>query len=180
MFEKFTEKAIKVIMLAQKEARRLGHPFVGTEELLLGLIGESSGQAAIVLSQLGVTLRAAQREVEAVVGRGSDYVAIEIPFTERARAGLIFTLEIFRQMELQSIDTEHLLLGLLQVEDAVANIVLQNLGVDLAELRTRLLQASRDHSPTAPACPPEVNTTTAGPSFTSFTLRFTDPWETSY
>ena len=67
MFEKFTEKAIKVIMLAQEEARRLGHPFISTEEVLLGLIGESSGQAAIVLSQLGVTLRAAQREVEAVV-----------------------------------------------------------------------------------------------------------------
>ncbi|MEO0488439.1 MAG: Clp protease N-terminal domain-containing protein, partial [Cyanobacteria bacterium J06659_2] len=88
MFERFTEKAIKVIMLSQEESRRLGHHFVGTEALLLGLIGENSGVAAKTLSQLGVNLRRARREVEALVGRGPGYRATEIPFTERAKLPL--------------------------------------------------------------------------------------------
>lgn len=78
MFERFTEKAIKVIMLAQEEARRLGHNFVGTEQILLGLIGEGTGIAAKTLKSLGVTLRDARVEVEKIIGRGSGFVAVEI------------------------------------------------------------------------------------------------------
>lgn len=83
MFEHFTDKAIKAIMLAQEEARRLGHNFVGTEQILLGLIGEGTGVAAKVLTELGVTLQDARTEVEKIIGRGSGFVPAEIPFTPR-------------------------------------------------------------------------------------------------
>ena len=85
MFERFTEKAIKVIMLAQEEARRLGHNFVGTERVLLGLIGEGTGIAAKTLKSMGVNLKDARVEVEKIIGRGSGFVAVEIPFTPRAK-----------------------------------------------------------------------------------------------
>ena len=85
MFERFTEKAIKVIMLAQEEARRLGHNFVGTEQVLLGLIGEGTGIAAKTLKSMGVNLKDARIEVEKIIGRGSGFVAVEIPFTPRAK-----------------------------------------------------------------------------------------------
>merc|ERR1719243_342578 len=84
MFERFTEKAIKVVMLAEEEARRLGHNFVGTEQLLLGMIGEGTGIAAKVLKSQGVNLKEARVEVEKIIGRGSGFVAVEIPFTPRA------------------------------------------------------------------------------------------------
>ncbi|WP_390883468.1 Clp protease N-terminal domain-containing protein [Kovacikia minuta] len=85
MFERFTEKAIKVIMLAQEESRRLGHNFVGTEQILLGLIGEGTGVAAQVLKSMGANLKDARIEVEKIIGRGSSFVAIEIPFTPRGQ-----------------------------------------------------------------------------------------------
>ena len=98
MFERFTEKAIKVVMLAQEEARRLGHNFVGTEQLLLGLIGESTGIAAKVLKSMGVNLKDARVEVEKIIGRGSGFVAVEIPFTPRAKRVLEMSLEEARQL----------------------------------------------------------------------------------
>lgn len=98
MFERFTEKAIKVVMLAQEEARRLGHNFVGTEQLLLGLIGESTGIAAKVLKSMGVNLKDARTEVEKVIGRGSGFVAVEIPFTPRAKRVLELSLEEARNL----------------------------------------------------------------------------------
>ena len=98
MFERFTEKAIKVIMLAQEEARRLGHNFVGTEQILLGLIGEGTGVAAKVLKSMGVNLKDARIEVEKIIGRGSGFVAVEIPFTPRAKRVLELSLEEARQL----------------------------------------------------------------------------------
>lgn len=98
MFERFTEKAIKVIMLAQEEARRLGHNFVGTEQILLGLIGEGTGIAAKVLKSLGINLKDARIEVEKIIGRGSGFVAVEIPFTPRAKRVLELSLEDARQL----------------------------------------------------------------------------------
>lgn len=98
MFERFTEKAIKVVMLAQEESRRLGHNFVGTEQILLGLIGESTGISAKVLKSMGVTLKEARTEVEKVIGRGSGFVAVEIPFTPRAKRVLELSLEEARQL----------------------------------------------------------------------------------
>jgi len=98
MFERFTEKAIKVIMLAQEEARRLGHNFVGTEQILLGLIGEGTGIAAKVLKSTGINLKDARVEVEKIIGRGSGFVAVEIPFTPRAKRVLELSLEEARQL----------------------------------------------------------------------------------
>ncbi|VAH47391.1 unnamed protein product [Triticum turgidum subsp. durum] len=98
MFERFTEKAIKVIMLAQEEARRLGHNFVGTEQILLGLIGEGTGIAAKVLKSMGISLKDARVEVEKIIGRGSGFVAVEIPFTPRAKRVLELSLEEARQL----------------------------------------------------------------------------------
>jgi ATP-dependent Clp protease ATP-binding subunit ClpC len=98
MFERFTEKAIKVIMLAQEEARRLGHNFVGTEQILLGLIGEGTGIAAKVLKSMGISLKDARLEVEKIIGRGSGFVAVEIPFTPRAKRVLELSLEEARQL----------------------------------------------------------------------------------
>ena len=136
MFERFTEKAIKVIMLAQEEARRLGHNFVGTEQILLGLIGEGTGVAAKVLKSMGVNLKDARVEVEKIIGRGSGFVAVEIPFTPRAKRVLELSLEEARQLGHNYIGTEHLLLGLIREGEGVAARVLENLGVDLAKVRT--------------------------------------------
>ena len=140
MFERFTEKAIKVIMLAQEEARRLGHNFVGTEQILLGLIGEGTGVAAKVLKSLGVNLKDSRIEVEKIIGRGSGFVAVEIPFTPRAKRVLELSLEEARQLGHNYIGTEHLLLGLIREGEGVAARVLENLGIDLTKIRTQVIR----------------------------------------
>jgi len=140
MFERFTEKAIKVIMLAQEEARRLGHNFVGTEQILLGLIGEGTGVAAKVLKSLGVNLKDSRIEVEKIIGRGSGFVAVEIPFTPRAKRVLELSLEEARQLGHNYIGTEHLLLGLLREGEGVAARVLENLSIDLTKVRTQVIR----------------------------------------
>merc|ERR1719161_1392810 len=128
MFERFTEKAIKVVMLAQEEARRLGHNFVGTEQLLLGMIGEGTGIAAKVLKSQGVNLKEARVEVEKIIGRGSGFVAVEIPFTPRAKRVLELSLEEARH------------LGHLREGEGVAARVLENLGADAAKIRTQVIK----------------------------------------
>ena len=140
MFERFTEKAIKVIMLAQEEARRLGHNFVGTEQILLGLIGEGTGVASQVLKSLGVNLKDARVEVEKIIGRGSGFVAVEIPFTPRAKRVLELSLEEARQLGHNYIGTEHLLLGLIREGEGVAARVLENLGADLSKVRSQVIR----------------------------------------
>ena len=140
MFERFTEKAIKVIMLAQEEARRLGHNFVGTEQILLGLIGEGTGVAAKVLKSLGVNLKDSRIEVEKIIGRGSGFVAVEIPFTPRAKRVLELSLEEARQLGHNYIGTEHLLLGLIREGEGVAARVLENLSIDLSKIRTQVIR----------------------------------------
>ncbi|KAJ9567861.1 hypothetical protein OSB04_003827 [Centaurea solstitialis] len=140
MFERFTEKAIKVIMLAQEEARRLGHNFVGTEQILLGLIGEGTGIAAKVLKSMGINLKDARVEVEKIIGRGSGFVAVEIPFTPRAKRVLELSLEEARQLGHNYIGSEHLLLGLLREGEGVAARVLENLGADPNNIRTQVIR----------------------------------------
>uniref|UniRef100_UPI00286AB8DC ATP-dependent Clp protease ATP-binding subunit n=1 Tax=Chamaesiphon sp. OTE_20_metabat_361 TaxID=2964689 RepID=UPI00286AB8DC len=151
MFERFTEKAIKVIMLAQEEARRLGHNFVGTEQILLGLIGEGTGVAAKVLKSMGINLKDARIEVEKIIGRGSGFVAVEIPFTPRAKRVLELSLEEARQLGHNYIGTEHLLLGLIREGEGVAARVLENLGVDLTKVRTQVIRMLGETSETATA-----------------------------
>ena len=138
-FEKTTAKYIKVIMLAQEEARRLGHNFVGTEQIILGLIGERTGVAAKVLKSLGVNLKDSRIEVEKIIGRGSGFVAVEIPFTPRAKRVLEFSLEEALQLGHDYIDTEHLLLGLIREGEGVAARVLENLGIDLTKVRSQVI-----------------------------------------
>jgi len=140
MFERFTEKAIKVIMLAQEEARRLGHNFVGTEQILLGLIGEGTGVAAKTLKSLGITLKDARVEVEKIIGRGSGFVAVEIPFTPRAKRVLELSWDEARQLGHNYIGTEHLLLGLIREGEGVAVRVLENLGVELSRVRSSVIR----------------------------------------
>ena len=151
MFERFTEKAIKVIMLAQEEARRLGHNFVGTEQILLGLIGEGTGIAAKTLKSMGVNLKDARIEVEKIIGRGSGFVAVEIPFTPRAKRVLELSWDEARQLGHNYIGTEHLLLGLIREGEGVAARVLENLGVDLNKIRTNVVKMLGDSKPTAAA-----------------------------
>lgn len=149
MFERFTEKAIKVIMLAQEEARRLGHNFVGTEQVLLGLIAEGTGVAAKTLKSMGVTLKDARAEVEKIIGRGSGFVAVEIPFTPRAKRVLELSWDEARQLGHNYIGTEHLLLGLIREGEGVAARVLENLGVDLNKIRSNVVKMLGESKPQA-------------------------------
>ena len=149
MFERFTEKAIKVIMLAQEEARRLGHNFVGTEQILLGLIGENTGIGPKVLKSMGVNLKDARVEVEKIIGRGSGFVAVEIPFTPRAKRVLELSLEEARQLGHNYIGTEHLLLGLIREGEGVAARVLENLSVDLSKVRSQIIRSLGENTEVA-------------------------------
>ena len=149
MFERFTEKAIKVIMLAQEEARRLGHNFVGTEQILLGLIGEGTGIGPKALKSVGVNLKDARIEVEKIIGRGSGFVAVEIPFTPRAKRVLECSLEEARQLGHNYIGTEHLLLGLIREGEGVAARVLENLSVDLSKVRSKIIRSLGENTEVA-------------------------------
>jgi ATP-dependent Clp protease ATP-binding subunit ClpC len=140
MFEYFTSEAIKVVMLAQEEARRLGHNFVGTEQILLGLIGEGGGVAAKVLTDLGVTLKDARNEIEKIIGRGSGFVPSEIPFTPKVKMIFEQAFKEARNLGNNYIGTEHLLLGLTEAGEGVAVKVLENLGVDLSQIRTAVIR----------------------------------------
>jgi len=128
-------------MLAQEEARRLGHNFVGTEQILLGLIGEGTGIGPKVLKSMGVNLKDARVEVEKIIGRGSGFVAVEIPFTPRAKRVLELSLEEARQLGHNYIGTEHLLLGLIKEGEGVAARVLENLSVDLSKVRSQIIRS---------------------------------------
>ncbi|PIG94218.1 ATP-dependent Clp protease ATP-binding subunit [Gloeocapsopsis sp. IPPAS B-1203] len=140
MFEYFTDKAIKVIMLSQEETRRLGHNLVGTEQILLGLIGEGTGVAAKVLTELGVSLQDARTEVEKIIGRGDRFVPTELPFTPKVKRVFEQALAEARQLGNNYIDTEHILLGLLREGDGVAAKVLSNLGIHPEQIRTAVIK----------------------------------------
>ncbi|KAB8331428.1 helix-turn-helix domain-containing protein [Scytonema tolypothrichoides VB-61278] len=140
MFERFTAKAYRAIVLAQGEGERLGHQFVGTEQILIGLIAEGNGLAAKVLKSFGVTLEAAQIEVEKIIGRGSGIKGIEYPFTPKGKQVLDFAVEESQKLGHTHIGTEHLLLGVLMVTDGVAVRVLEKLGVNLQNLRQEVLR----------------------------------------
>lgn len=127
-------------MLSQEEARRLGHNFVSTELILLGLIGEGTGIGAKVLKSMGVNLKDARVEIEKIIGRGSGHVAIEIPFTPRAKRVLELSWDEARQLGHNYIGTEHLLLGIIREGDGIASKVLEKIGVDVEKLRQSTLE----------------------------------------
>ena len=141
MFEKFTEGAIKVIMVAQEEARRMGHNFVGTEQLLLGLIGQRNGIAAKALKKLKVTLRKTRKEIQLYIGRGSGFVSSEIPFTPRAKRVLEMALIEGRDIGQNYVGTEHLLLALLSETDGVATRTLDKMMVNIPRLKGLVYEA---------------------------------------
>jgi len=141
MFERFTDQAIRVVMLSQEESRRMGHNFVGTEQILLGIISEPNGLAGTTVRNIGViTLRNARKEVERLVGRGSGYVAVEIPFTPRGKNVLEQAIEESRRLGHGYVSTEHILLALLEERQSLAVRVLTSFGVNIPDLRNYLLK----------------------------------------
>jgi ATP-dependent Clp protease ATP-binding subunit ClpC len=137
MWEPFTERARRSIVLAQEEAQRLGNNYIGTEHILLGIISEGESLAAKVLENLGVNLAKVRQEVEAIVGRGGQTVQQEMVFTPRAKRVIELAFEEARQLNHNYIGTEHLLLGLIREGEGVAARVLTNLGVDPAKVRVQ-------------------------------------------
>lgn len=143
-FERFTQKATQVIALAQDESRRLGHQYVGTEQLLLGLLGEGTGTAAQILLAEGLNVENLRIEVEKRIGRGKG-TPLDIPFTPRAKRVLELSVEQSQRLGDQYIGTEHLLLGILRERGGMAVRVLENLGVNLYRLEQRILQRNGSH-----------------------------------
>ena len=135
MFEKFTEGAIKVIMLAQEEARRMGHNFVGTEQLLLGVIGQRHGIGGRALSELKIKLKKTRREIEKYIGRGTGFVSSEIPFTPRAKRVLEMSIHEGQDLGVNYVGTEHVLLSLINETDGIAMRTLDKLRVNIPRLR---------------------------------------------
>src|SRR6185503_1634772 len=140
MSNRFTERAQRVILIAQEEAKRLNHDYVGTEHILLGLIALGEGVAAQVLANLGVDLRRVRAEIEKIVGTGDNVMLLgEIPFTPRAKKVLELAVEEAQNMGHSHVGTEHLLLGLIREEEGVAAQVLENLGLRLDVVREEVL-----------------------------------------
>jgi ATP-dependent Clp protease ATP-binding subunit ClpC len=140
MFERFTDRARRAVVLAQEEARMLNHNYIGTEHILLGLIHEGEGVAARVLASMHVSLAAVRRQVEEIVGEGPAATAGHIPFTPRAKKVLELSLREALQLGHNYIGTEHILLGLIREGEGVAAQVLQKLGADLQATRREVVQ----------------------------------------
>ncbi|HEX2053828.1 MAG TPA: Clp protease N-terminal domain-containing protein, partial [Actinomycetota bacterium] len=140
MFERFTDRARRVVVLAQEEARLLNHNYIGTEHILLGLISEGEGVAAKALESLGVSLDSVRSQVEEIIGTGSSSPQGHIPFTPRAKKVLELSLREALQLGHNYIGTEHILLGLIREGEGVAAQVLQKLGADLGRVRQQVIQ----------------------------------------
>jgi ATP-dependent Clp protease ATP-binding subunit ClpC len=157
MSNRFTERAQRVILIAQEEAKRLNHDYVGTEHLLLGLIALGEGVAAQVVANLGVDLRRVRAEVEKIVGTGDNVMLLgEIPFTPRAKKVLELAVEEAQNMGHNYVGTEHLLLGLIREEEGVAARVMENLGVRLDVVREEVISllGEGQQGQGAPSAPP--------------------------
>jgi len=140
MFERFTDRARRVVVLAQEEARMLNHNYIGTEHILLGLIHEGEGVAAKALEALGISLEAVRSQVEEIIGQGQQAPSGHIPFTPRAKKVLELSLREALQLGHNYIGTEHILLGLIREGEGVAAQVLVKLGADLSRVRNQVIQ----------------------------------------
>src|SRR5277367_2211387 len=140
MFERFTDRARRVVVLAQEEARMLNHDYIGTEHLLLGLVHEGAGVAVGALESLGVSLDDVRRDVEEMIGRGQHELSGHIPFTPRAKKVLELSLRESQQLGQDYIGTEHILLGLIREGEGVAAQVLVKLGAELTRVRQQVIQ----------------------------------------
>ena len=151
MFNRFTERARRVILLAKEEAKRFNHDYIGTEHLLLGLIREGEGVAAAVLMSLGLDPAKIRMEVEKLVQPGpSTAVSGDIPFTPKAKRAIELSMEEARQLGHNYIGTEHLLLGLIKEGEGVASEVLMNLGLDAGRVRNEVMQILGSATPGFP------------------------------
>jgi ATP-dependent Clp protease ATP-binding subunit ClpC len=139
MFERFTDRARRVVVLAQEEARMLEHNYVGTEHLLLGLVHDGDGVAARALESLGISLEAVRQQVEEIIGRGQHPLSGSIPFTPRAKKTMELALREAEAMGHGYVGTEHLLLGLVREGDGVAAKVIVRLGGDLNRVRQQVI-----------------------------------------
>jgi ATP-dependent Clp protease ATP-binding subunit ClpC len=142
MFERFTDRARRAVVLAQEEARMLSHNYIGTEHILLGLIHEGDGVAAKALESLGISLDAVRQQVEEIIGQGQQAPPGHIPFTPRAKKVLELSLREALQLGHEYIGTEHILLGLIREGDGVAAQVLVKLGADLNRVRQQVIAIS--------------------------------------
>ena len=141
MFNRFTERARKVILLAKEEAKRFNHDYIGTEHILLGLVREGEGVAAVVLQKMGLSLQQIRLEIEKLVKPGpSTVISGDIPFTPKAKKAVEFSGEEARALGHNYIGTEHLLLGLIREGEGVASQVLLNMGVDLDKVRNEVVE----------------------------------------
>jgi ATP-dependent Clp protease ATP-binding subunit ClpC len=155
MFERFTERARQVVVLAQDEARQLKHNYIGTEHLLLGLLREEEGLGARVLESLGVTLEVVRDQVARIIGMGDDdRTTGQIPVTPRANKVLELSLREARTMNHNYIGTEHILLGLARENDGVAMRILLDLGADAERIRNAVIQLLGGVAPTTSGIPP--------------------------
>ncbi|MFI1993360.1 ATP-dependent Clp protease ATP-binding subunit, partial [Actinoplanes sp. NPDC020271] len=146
MFERFTDRARRVVVLAQEEARMLNHNYIGTEHVLLGLIHEGEGVAAKALESLGVSLEGVRQQVEEIIGQGQQAPSGHIPFTPRAKKVLELSLREALQLGHNYIGTEHILLGLIREGEGVAAQVLVKLGADLGRVRQQVIQLVAGHT----------------------------------
>src|ERR671927_377865 len=144
MFERFTDRARRVGVLAQEEARMLNHNYIGTEHILLGLIHEGEGVAAKALESLGISLEGVRQQVEEIIGQGQQAPSGHIPFTPRAKKVLELSLREALQLGHNYIGTEHILLGLIREGEGVAAQVLVKLGADLSRVRQQVIQLARE------------------------------------
>src|SRR5579875_181702 len=151
MFERFTDRARRVVVLAQEEARMLNHNYIGTEHILLGLIHEGEGVAAKALESLGISLEAVRQQVEEIIGQGQQAPSGHIPFTPRAKKVLELSLREALQLGHNYIGTEHILLGLIREGDGVAAQVLVKLGADLNRVRQQVIQLLHGYQGKEPA-----------------------------
>ena len=140
MFERFTDRARRVVVLAQEEAKMLNHNYIGTEHILLGLIHEGEGVAAKALESLGISLDAVREQVQDIIGQGQQQPTGHIPFTPRAKKVLELSLREALQLGHNYIGTEHILLGLIREGEGVAAQVLVKLGADLNRVRQQVIQ----------------------------------------
>ena len=158
MFERFTDRARRVVVLAQEEARMLDHNWIGTEHILLGLVHEGEGVAAKALTSLGISLAAMRQAVEDIIGRGTEPPSGHIPFTPRSKKVLELSLREALSLGSDYIGTEHILLALLREGDGVGAQILVSAGVDLNRVRQQvinLLHGQREEDvPSAPASLP--------------------------
>src|SRR5690348_13582225 len=140
MFERFTDRARRVVVLAQEEARMLNHDYIGTEHILLGLIGEGEGVAAKALESLGISLEAVRQQVEKIIGRGQQAPSAHIPFTPRAKKVMELASREAQHLGHNYTGTGHILLGLIREGEGVAAQVLVKLGADLDRVRQQVIQ----------------------------------------